>query len=91
VIPTEPLPLHHSWPLWMADRFDLGRVIALDSAPSDAVLAPLDTSANAWSCEMAGQRLDWGTDVRRLFGYPADHHPQRDDSSYSVTTSSRCG
>lgn len=89
MIPTEPLPLHHSWPLWMADRFDLGRVIELGSAPSDPVRVPLDTSANAWSCELAGQRLDWGTEVRRLFGYPTSHCPQREDVVTLYEESSR--
>ncbi|PVE54543.1 hypothetical protein DC429_13835 [Arthrobacter sp. TPD3018] len=73
----------------MADRFDLGRVIELDSAPSDLIIAPVDTLASAWSCELAGQRLDWGASVRRLFGYPADHCPLREEVVTLYEESSR--
>ncbi|MFG6281164.1 hypothetical protein [Sphingomonas sp. S6] len=73
----------------MADRFDLGRVIELDSAPSELIVAPVDTLASAWSCELAGQRLDWGASVRRLFGYPADHCPLREEVVTLYEESSR--
>lgn len=80
MIPTEPLPLHHSWPLWMADRFDLGRLFELEvGGPSGPAVGSVDTLANAWSCELAGQRLDWGAGVRRLFGYRSDHCPVREE------------
>lgn len=80
MIPTEPLPLHHSWPLWMADRFDLGRLIESETiGQSGPIVGPVDTLANAWSCELAGQRLDWGAGVRRLFGYRGDYCPMREE------------
>lgn len=63
MLPTEPLPLHHSWPI--ADRslhFDLGLAHDVPPMVSDA--------PGSWRCELAGQALTWSDAVYDLFGLP---------------------
>ncbi len=78
MIATEPLPLNHSWPLWMASRFDLGRII--ESAAGTDAAPPLETiDAGAWSCDLSDQQLTWSAPVKRLFGFtPEDAAPNRE-------------
>ena len=78
--PTEPLPLHHSWPLAERQRhFDLGYVFACP--PSDATLfaaAPEDRQELArrgvglWECDLSDNSLTWSDEVYDIFGLPRD-------------------
>jgi PAS domain-containing protein len=75
VLPTEPLPLHHSWPL-IGDgcRFDLGRL--LDGAGISAVDPACDMrllqrhGIGHWRCDLADNSLTWSAEVHDLFGFP---------------------
>ena len=72
MLPTEPLPLHHSWPL-IGDgcRFDLGRLF--DGAGIDQV-DPARTArlqgVGQWNCDLADNGLNWSPEVHDLFGFP---------------------
>ncbi len=77
VTPTEPLPLHHSWPIVDAEqRFDLGYLF--DGAGECATVAssPLQPLGH-WSCALADNALTWSTAVYRLFGLPDEGPPRR--------------
>ncbi|MET0370875.1 MAG: hypothetical protein ABW039_05795 [Sphingobium sp.] len=66
MIPTEPLPLHHSWPLFdRARHFDLGLT-------HDPVSLPVMVSGTAghWQCDLADDSLTWSDAVYDLFGLP---------------------
>jgi PAS domain-containing protein len=72
VLPTEPLPLHHSWPL-SGDgcRFDLGRLFdgggTSDIDPSRATRLQ---GVGQWYCDLADNGLNWSAEVYDLFGFP---------------------
>jgi PAS domain S-box-containing protein len=83
VIPTEPLPLNHSWPLFEAsDRLHLlGRVpLLVGQAPlahTDFTQAcrriydPLAARGfGVWDCDLRDSRLTWSAGVYDLFGLP---------------------
>jgi len=79
VKPTEPLPLFHSWPIFDADHFALGRVddgVMPDQA--GALLRAIDPSVLArhklgrWECDLADDSLTWSRHVYDLFGLPHD-------------------
>lgn len=64
--PTEPLALHHSWPLFdTARHFDLGLV-------HDRIALPVTAPARVgqWSCDLRDQSLTWSDEVYDLFGLP---------------------
>lgn len=66
MLPTYPLPLHHSWAL--ADRhrrFDAG--LLLDGIPA------VPASAHAtWRCRLVDEWISWSDPVFRFFGLPVD-------------------
>lgn len=77
--PTEPLQLHHSWPLADIDqRFDLGRLLD-DPHRGGGAARGLPTAAmpGLWACDLADDRLDWSAEVYRLFGLNDDGVPAR--------------
>jgi PAS domain-containing protein len=74
VTPTEPLTLHHSWPLSAAPRkFEHGSL--LNCAISDA-LEPRRTGevgpyhAGLWECDLGDNSLAWSGGVYDIFGLP---------------------
>lgn len=72
--PTEPLPLHHSWPLCdLARRFDLGQDHG--NWPDTFARTP-----GSWTCNLADNSLIWSPMVYQLFGFPEDCRPTRADS-----------
>jgi PAS domain-containing protein len=83
VTPTEPLPLHHSWPLTdVAQRFDLGHLLDVDDGGAAGVsirpdVARPDAICGAWACDLADDRLHWSAPVYRLFGLPEGEAPAR--------------
>lgn len=76
--PTEPLQLHHSWPLCDSDqRFDLGRV-QMPGDPATVGWRP-EYASGRWSCDLPSNRLHWSAAVYAMFGFPAsDVVPSRD-------------
>ena len=72
--PTEPLPLHHSWPLADIDqRFDLGHLFDEQAPGRDggSVLPrPTGATQGVWACDLADNGLHWSEEVYRLFGLP---------------------
>ncbi len=80
MLPTEPLPLHHSWPMSDAgERLDLGRVHDGDPAPgfTPAPLHAADRATGRWACDLATNMLTWSSTVYRLFGMPQDNPVDR--------------
>jgi len=74
LVKTEPLPLHHSWPLYEQPlRFELGAI--LNSVVTDAI-APESVGAvglyhaGCWECDLADNSLTWSGGVYDLFGLP---------------------
>jgi hypothetical protein len=71
---TNPLPLHHSWPLYEQPKhFELGCI--LNCAVTDAI-EPVDVigsgfpHAGCWECNLADNSLIWSGGVYDLFGLP---------------------
>lgn len=78
--PTEPLPLHHSWPIWMAERFDLGRVADAGEPIVPQPLAGAATVMGRWYYDLEAGRMDWSPELCRLFGFDRiGIAPTRDD------------
>jgi PAS domain-containing protein len=75
VLPTEPLPLHHSWPL-IGDgcRFDLGRLIDIEGTgevdPQRDTDLLRSLGIGRWQCDLADNSLTWSPEVHDLFGFP---------------------
>ena len=84
--PTEPLPLHHSWPLFERERrFELGHAFAWpDSAPVlTAGALPSELAKHGvglWSCDLADNNLTWSDGVYDIFGLPRGAHVRRDEA-----------
>lgn len=64
--PTEPLPLHHSWPLH--DLRDHLSPVALDDriARDDEALA--ERGLGLWHCDLSDDSLSWTDGVFDIFG-----------------------
>lgn len=68
--PTEPLPLHHSWPLFDL-REHLAPVILDDRlAQDDEALA--ERGLGLWHCDLADNSLSWTQGVYDIFGLERD-------------------
>lgn len=68
--PIEPLPLHHSWPLY--ELRALLAPVMLDNivARSDAALA--ERGLGLWHCDLEDDRLRWTAGVYDIFGLERD-------------------
>jgi hypothetical protein len=76
--PTEPLPLHHSWPLFdTAARFELGQIF---DPVADARGNGLPPAVGHWTCDLAEESLRWSDEVYQLFGFPRGAPVRREDS-----------
>ena len=64
--PTEPLPLHHSWPLH--DMHAHLAPVALDQRTARNEEALAQRGLGLWHCDLADNRLSWTTGVYDLFG-----------------------
>ena len=80
---TEPLALHHSWPIFeQARHFDLGCV--LSSAVTD-IVEPAEVGAlglhhaGLWECNLSDNRLIWSGGVYDIFGLPRGVQISRDE------------
>lgn len=72
--PTEPLPLHHSWPLFERERrFDLGMAVDWPDAPPGPTLSAQELARlgiGRWECDLADNSLTWSDAVYDIFGLP---------------------
>ncbi|WP_037552431.1 hypothetical protein [Sphingomonas sp. URHD0057] len=72
--PTEPLALHHSWPLFEQERhFDLGCLLncAVTEALTPAKVGALGLHhGGCWECDLADNSLTWSGGVYDIFGLP---------------------
>ncbi len=68
MLPTEPLPLHHSWPLFeRGQRFDHGLLLPATGQPCPAM----------FRCDLSDDSLTWTSPVYRLFGMAPGTVPDR--------------
>ena len=81
---TEPLALHHSWPIFeQARHFDLGSV--LSSAVTD-IVEPAQVGAlglhhaGLWECDLSDNSLIWSGGVFDIFGLPRGSRVTRDEA-----------
>ena len=81
---TEPLALHHSWPIFeQARHFDLGSV--LSCAVTD-VVEPANVGdlglhhAGLWECNLSDNSLTWSGGVFDIFGLPRGARISRDEA-----------
>ena len=71
MLPTEPLPLHHSWPIYERGlRFSDG-MLGVGTSAGLADDAP-------FSCDLVTNQLLWPDSTFRLFGLPPGIAPARD-------------
>jgi PAS domain-containing protein len=82
---TEPLALHHSWPLAERDqRFDLG--LAVQGDVFERACSPIDRQAvllhgaGHWACDLTDNALTWTPQIYALFGLPADAPAIREET-----------
>lgn len=72
--PTEPLQIHHSWPLnEQARHFELGCILscAVTDVVQPAEVGELGVShAGCWECDLADNSLIWSGGVYDIFGLP---------------------
>lgn len=68
--PIEPLPLHHSWPLFELRARLAPVMLDNDVARSDAALA--ERGLGLWHCDLDGDRLHWTAGVYDIFGLERD-------------------
>jgi PAS domain-containing protein len=91
VLPTEPLPLHHSWPL-SGDgcRFDLGQLFdgegMSDIGPGRATRLQ---GVGQWYCDLADNGLTWSAEVYDLFGFPRGATVSRAEAAARYSEASR--
>lgn len=71
MLPTEPLPLHHSWPIFERGlRFSDGM---LDVGQSAGLAGD-----GPFACDLVTDRLSWSESTFRLFNLPPGVAPARD-------------
>jgi PAS domain S-box-containing protein len=78
MIPQEPLPLHHSWPLFDAEtRLGIAGLspFVLGPTPSPHAVGTIDSilaarGVGVWECDLRDNRLTWTAGVYDLFGLP---------------------
>jgi PAS domain-containing protein len=91
--PTEPLPLHHSWPLReQARRFELGWILsaaAIDVLEPGEVGALGPNHAGYWECDLADNSLSWSGGIYDIFGLPRLARISRDDAAAFYVEESR--
>lgn len=84
--PIEPLPLHHSWPLFEQERhFELGHAFACPRvAPSNQPLPDAEELAargiGLWECDLSDNALTWSAAVYDIFGLPRDAEASREEA-----------
>lgn len=91
--PTEPLPIHHSWPLREeARRFELGWILssaAIDILEPGEIGALGPNHAGYWECDLADNSLYWTGGIYDIFGLPRLARITREDAAALYTEDSR--
>ncbi|MDR7155222.1 PAS domain-containing protein [Sphingobium xenophagum] len=64
--PMEPLPLHHSWPLF--HLHDYLAPVALDPSLARNDVALAERGLGLWHCDLANETLSWTAGVYDMFG-----------------------
>jgi PAS domain-containing protein len=81
---TEPLALHHSWPIFeQARHFDLGSVLscAVTDIVEPAWIGALGLHhAGLWECDLSDNSLIWSGGVYDIFGLPRGVQVSRDEA-----------
>ena len=81
---TEPLPLHHSWPIAEAgQRFDLG-VVHDGFGPASG-----NGTTGTWQCDLIDDALTWSASVYDIFGLPRDARLRRTETVAFYSDGSR--
>lgn len=84
MVATEPLELHHSWPLFeQARHFELGAIInciVTDAVEPASVGALGIHHAGCWECDLSDNSLIWSGGVYDLFGLPRGVQISREES-----------
>ena len=92
--PTEPLPLHHSWPLMgRGCQFELG---ALFDGDADGMIDPERDAfllrrhgIGRWACDLSDERLTWSREIYDLFGFPRGALVAREEAAACYAEPSR--
>lgn len=71
MLPTEPLQLHHSWPI-------IERGVRLPQGVLEAGYSHGLTDDGPFSCDLGANTLSWSASTFALFGLPAGITPVRD-------------
>ena len=81
---TEPLALHHSWPIFeQARHFELGSVLScadIDIVEPAQVGALGLHHAGLWECNLSDNSLTWSGGVFDIFGLPRGARISRDEA-----------
>lgn len=90
---TEPLQIHHSWPLYEQPRhFELGCIL---SCAAIDVVEPAEVGqlgvyhAGCWECDLADNSLIWSGGVYDIFGLPRGIQVSRTDAAALYCEGSR--
>lgn len=87
--PTEPLELHHSWPMLFQthQKFDLG--LLHDGQPVGEIGSPRShfteqrlarLGIGLWECDLRYNALTWSDTVYDIFGFPRNARISRGDT-----------
>lgn len=68
--PVEPLPLHHSWPLY--DLREHLAPVMLDPSLARNDVALAERGLGLWHCNLADESLNWTAGVYDIFGLERD-------------------
>lgn len=81
---TEPLALHHSWPIFeQARHFELGSVLscAVTDVVQPAQVGELGLHhAGLWECDLSDNSMIWSGGVFDIFGLPRGVSISRDEA-----------
>ncbi len=95
---TDPLPVHHSWPLYERDRFfELGQIHAGDTLDPVPDITHIVGTARlgqmrpgVWECDLRdNNRLSWSGEVYDIFGIPRDASVTREEAAARYCEGSR--
>lgn len=73
--PIEPLPLHHSWPLF--ELHEYLAPVALDPSLARNDIALAERGLGLWHCDLANETLSWTAGVYDMFGLERHSHVPR--------------
>lgn len=85
--PIEPLPLHHSWPLYALREHLAPVLLDHNIARNDQALA--ERGLGLWQCDLSDNSLSWTAGVYDLFGLERDSPVSRDRAASLYAPDSR--